>query len=488
MRKETTHSTIACRFSRTVPTKKLLSIVQLGKRFSAFLLIFLLSQPLQSAGLSPYSTSELEQLEKEFIQLINQSESVERNPLANQYINSIGQRLAHHSRIKSPYLFIVKSREINAFAGPGGHIGINTQLILTTTSESELAAVMAHEIAHVRLHHLYSMIEHQKQMRIPMLASMLASVALGAINPTMGMGAAMASMGGFSQNNINFTRSKEKEADRIGIDMLIKAGFNPKSMASFFKKMQENSRYYYTANVPAILRTHPLDDDRIAEAENRTPRTATGSFSDSEEYSLFKELIRTSVLNDTNQLLNYYAFQCRKQNPKTACEYGHALAFLKNNDYQKAYDHLKPLIQEQANNLYFQIAISQAELGLSKNQDAVSRLTELQKNFPENYAVLLAYAQGLLATNQTEKATGILLKGSRLYKNDLTLCRELARAQAKARQKSYAYFTQSQCLLLEGQKRAAIAQLKVARHLARNDAYLLARISAKIDEIKSMSE
>lgn len=447
-----------------------------------------LSQWSYGEGLSPYSTNELEQLEKEFVQLINQSDSVERNPLASQYINYLGKKLALQGHIKAPYFFIVKSREINAFAGPGGHIGVNTQLILTTNNESELAAVMAHEIAHVRLHHLYSMIEHQKQMRIPMLASMLASVALGAINPTMGMGAAMASLGGFSQDNINFTRSKEKEADRIGIDMLIKAGFNPKSMASFFKKMQENSRYYYTANVPAILRTHPLDDDRIAEAENRTAHLSLKTYSDSMDYSLFKELIRTSVSNESEHLLNFYEHQCPKQSPNLACQYGHALTLLNNNNYQKASDILTPLLQNNSNNLYFQIAIAQAELGLLKNKEAMTRLSELQNNFPDNYGVLLAYAQGLIATNQAEKATSILLKGSRIYKNDLTLCRELARAQAKAKQKSYAYFTQSQCLLLEGQKRAAIAQLKVARNLAKNDSYLLARISAKIDEIKFLSE
>ena len=95
--------------------------------------------------------------------------------MANQYINRLGKKLAWAGQIKAPDFFLVKSREINAFAGPGGHIGINSQLILTTQNESELAAVMAHEIAHVRLHHLYSMIEHQKQMRIPMLASMLNS-------------------------------------------------------------------------------------------------------------------------------------------------------------------------------------------------------------------------------------------------------------------------------------------------------------------------
>jgi predicted Zn-dependent protease len=452
------------------------------------LILFILASPSFSAGLSPYSTSELEELEKEFIQLINRSDSVERNPLANQYINHIGNKLAHFGHIKAPYFFIVKSREINAFAGPGGYIGINSQLILTTSNESELAAVMAHEIAHVRLHHLYSMIEHQKQMRVPMLASMLASIALGALNPTVGMGAMMASMSGFSQDNINFTRSKEKEADRIGIDMLIKAGFNPLAMAAFFKKMQENSRYYYTANIPAILRTHPMDEDRIAEAENRTARLSTQTYTSSLDYTLFKELIRVSVTAENKQLIDYYEHQCRKNTTPTACEYGYILTLLNNNNYQKAADHLKPLLMQNTNNLYFQISMAQAEIGLKQFQPALTRLSEVQNNYPDNYAALMAYAQGLLAANQTAKATSVLLKGSRQYKQDLPLCRELARAQAESHQKSYAYFTQSQCLLLEGQTRAAIAQLHVAKNLAKNDEYLMARISAKIDEIKFLAE
>ncbi len=445
------------------------------------LLSWLLIQPVAAEGLSPYSTSELEQLEKEFVQQINQSDSVERNPLATQYVNRIGKNLALHSHIKTPDFFIVKSNEINAFAGPGGHIGINSQLILTTSNESELAGVMAHEIAHVRLHHLYSAIEHQKQMRIPMLASILASAALGVINPTVGMGAMIGSLSGFSQENINFTRSKEKEADRIGIDMLIKAGYNPHSMATFFKKMQENARYY-SANIPAILRTHPLDSDRIAEAENRAARFTKKNYPDSIDYALVKEIIRNAVSSDPKTSLEFYTHQCNKNVPNTACQYGYALALLNTNNYVKARAVLTPLIT-QTDNVYFQIAMSQVETGSEQHHAAIARLAEMQKNYPESYAVMMAYAQALLAANQNEKAASVLLKGSRQYKQDLPLCRELARAQAKANQKGYAYFTQAQCLLLEGQKRAAVAQLKVARSIAKKDEYLQARISAKIDEI-----
>lgn len=437
---------------------------------------------------SPYSTRELEELEKQFIQLINQSDSIVRNPLANQYVNHLAKNLVQFSRMQTPYFFIVKSNEINAFAGPGGHIGINTQLILATENESELAAVMAHEIAHVRLHHLYRMIQHEKQMRIPMLASILASMALGVINPTLAGGAMMASMTGFAQDNINFTRSNEKEADRIGIGMLVKSGLDPRGMAGFFKKMQQNSRYYYTANIPAILRTHPLDEDRIAEAENRSSHLKNKHYPDNPDYHLFKELIRNQAADNSKQLVDYYHQECRKHNSVTACQYGLTLALIHINQFQQAEPILNQLLAQDKDNLFYQIAMSEAETGSKQFDSALQRLKELQSNYPENYAALMAYAQGLLEAGKAESATSILLKGFRQFKQDLPLCESLAQAQSNANMKGYAYFTQAQCSLLQGRGRDALRQLAVAKKLSAKDRYLNARVIAMIDEIKFMIE
>lgn len=464
-------------------------LATLSARCGLYFFIMLLQfMPITSFAFSPYSTSELEELEKEFAQLINLSDSIERNPLASQYINHLGKSLANIARIPTPYFFIVKSDEINAFAGPGGFIGVNTQLILASENESELAAVMAHEIAHVRLHHLYRMIEHEKQMRVPMLASLLAAAALGVLNPTLGSGALMASLSGFNQDNINFTRANEKEADRIGIDMLIKSGLDPRGMAGFFKKMQQNSRYYYTANIPAILRTHPLDEDRIAEAENRSERITKKNYPDNLDYRLFKELIRVSVATNSKQLLEYYQHQCSKHNNMSACQYGYVLALLSVNQFQQAQTRLSPLLKQDHDNLFYQIAMAQAETGNKEYEIALHRLRELQSNFPDNYAAMMAYGQGLLAAGKAEQAAAILLKGTRKFKYDLPLCRSLARAQALAHNKGYAYFTQAQCQLLQGRKRDAINQLKVAKTLAKKDPYLTARITAMIDEIKFLTE
>lgn len=461
-----------------------LSAIQRNKPRALLLIALLFVLSTTSFAYSPYSTKELEQLEKEFIQQINLSNQIERNPLATEYINHLGKGLAQIGHVRTPYFFIVKSNEINAFAGPGGYIGINTQLILNTVSENELAGVMAHEIAHVRLHHLYRLIEHEKQMRIPMLASLLASAALGILNPTLASGAMMASLTGFAQDNINFIRANEKEADRIGIGMLMQSGFDPRGMASFFKKMQQSTRYYYTAHIPAILRTHPMDDDRIAEAENRTQHYRSSGFNENKNYPFFKELIRVSVANNSKELLDFYRLDCMKKNNQAVCQYGQVLVLMKINQFDAAKLKMTALIKGNEDNIFFQIALAQAEIGTKDYPLGLDRLKTLYTNYPENYATVLSYAQGLLASNEAKQGVNILLKASRLFKKDLIICETLAQAQATTHQIGYAYFTKAECELLQGRKRDAMRQLKQAKLSAKNDPYLTDRITAKMEEIK----
>lgn len=452
----------------------------LYKRLMLLLCITMISTA--SYAYNPYSTKELEELEKEFIQQINQSDLVVRHALASQYINRLGARLAQVASMPSPYFFIVRSNEVNAFAGPGGFIGVNTQLILATDTESELAGVMAHELAHVRLHHLYAMIEHQKQMRVPMLASLLASLALGVINPVLANGALMATITGLSQDNINFTRAKEKEADRIGINMLIRANFDARAMARFFKKMQETTRYYYTANVPAILRSHPLDDDRIAEAENRSWQLKQKGVQSSEDFIYFKELIRVAANEDSQRLLNYYRQSCPH---KVACDYGEALIYLSLNQFEAAKRKAERLIEQDPNNLYFKLALIEANIGVKNLGEVYKQLDDLKTNNPDNYAVLIAYSRGMRAIKKPELAVRALIPGRRQYKTDLPLCQELAEAASEVPNKAFAYFTEAQCELLQGHKAAALRQLKLVKEMSKHDAYLKARAEAMIEEILS---
>lgn len=457
--------------------------LQFIRKCQVIFLAMLLIVSTSAHSFSAYTNEELDQLEQEFVHEINHSDAVLREPLAHDYINHLGERLAEHSQLAPPDFFIVKSNEINAFAGPGGHIGVNTQLILETSTESELAGVMAHEMAHVRQHHLYRMIEHQKQMRIPMLASILAGLALGMVNPALSTGALYGALSGFAQDNINFVRANEHEADRLGINMLTKADFDPHGMPNFFKKLQQASRYHYTENIPAILRTHPLDEDRIAEAENRCSSPTKKLNLDQSQYLLFKELVRTTVNTNPKQLLEYYRYHCGQKTADNACRYGYALQYMHLNQYTQALNLLKPLWQETPNNLYYAIALAQTYAGLKEPQNAVNTLQDLYANFPENYAITLEYGNALLEAKQTAKAASILLRGTRVYKHDIQMCNQLARAQAANHALGYAYFTLAECHSLQGEQREAVRKLKLAQTYTQHDRLLKVRIKAKIAEI-----
>lgn len=425
------------------------------------------------------SESDLDKIEKEFVFQINQSSQVLRDPLEVEYINHLGRRLAKNTDLSHYSFFIVKSNEINAFAGPGGYIGINTSLILASSNESELAAVMAHELSHVALSHLSQMIAHQKQMTIPMIASTLAALALGLINPVVGQGALMATLSGFAQDSINFTRANEKQADRMGINLLYKAGFDPMGMVNFFKKMQQNDRYYYSDNIPAILRSHPLDEDRISEALNRISQLKKKKQTITANFFLFKERIRVVTTLNKLELLNYYKQLYKIKKHALTARYGMALTYLTLSNYQAANKILSKIVRVDEDNLYYQIPLAESELGLHKTTEALNRLNDMYQNYPDNYAAIIAYANLLVSAKQFKPAINLLSQSKMRFPNDVNLCNKLSRAYADNKQKGQAYFSHAQCLLLQGEKYAALNQLTLAAKYSRNNKLLMLQIKAK---------
>jgi predicted Zn-dependent protease len=344
---------------------------------------------------------------------------------------------------------------------------------------------MAHEMAHVRLHHLYRMIEHQKNMQIPKLASMLAAIALGVVNPILGSGALMGTLSGFEQDSINYVRSNEKEADSIGIDILSRASFDPNGMPNFFRKMQQNTRYYYTDNIPAILRTHPLDEDRIAEADSRIAQLHHIPLNhSSNDYYLFKELIRHDVPHDSRELMNYYKNECRKYSPTFACIYGEALSQIELNQSAKAIDILEPLLKNEfQDNSFLNLALAEAYENQKKNKEADAIYQKFYTVSPNNRAVVDQYSN-YLKTDDPKKALSVLLKGHRKFPSDINICLKLARTQASLHLTAEAYFTEATCHIIQGNRHLAIEQLKTAQKYAKNNNYMLERISAKLDELK----
>jgi len=216
------------------------------------------------------------------------------DPIATAYLNQLGYHLL--AQRDNPdqtnfSFFLVNDKSINAFALPGGFIGINYGLVMATDSEDELASVVAHEIAHVTQRHYARAYDMGKSSELPVLAAIIAAIVLGAHgNADIGQAAIATAAGASAQHQINFTRHNEEEADRIGIQLLAKAGFDPDMMAEFFEKLDKESRLY-GSNVPAFLMDHPVNSERITDARNRAQQLPRPKPHDELMYLLIRDRI-----------------------------------------------------------------------------------------------------------------------------------------------------------------------------------------------------
>ncbi|MGH8634050.1 MAG: M48 family metallopeptidase, partial [Burkholderiales bacterium] len=215
---------------------------------------------------------------------------------ATDYVNSLGKRLAARSTESRQdfEFFLIRDNQINAFALPGGFIGVNTGLILAAQAESEVAGVLAHEIAHVTQRHIARMLMQQQQSSIASLASMAAALLLSRVNSQAAEAAVAFGQAGAIQNQLNFTRDNEREADRVGLQILDQAGLDPRGMASFFERLQRATRVY-ESGAPSYLRTHPLTFERIADMQNRTEAMGYRQVPDSLEFQLIRAKLRAQL-------------------------------------------------------------------------------------------------------------------------------------------------------------------------------------------------
>ncbi|MCW9000396.1 MAG: M48 family metalloprotease, partial [Kangiellaceae bacterium] len=284
----------------------------------------------------------------------------------NDYIQHLGFKLVEKNpdaQDRQFSFFIIRDKSINAFALPGGYIGFHTGLIAKSETESELASVVAHEIAHVTQRHLARRLELQNQLSLPSLAAFAAAILIAtqSKNSETGMGALMGAQGLAQQAMINHTRSNEAEADRIGIATLYSAGFNPEGAISFFEKMQENSRYY--SNAFEFLRTHPLSRSRITDARLRAREYPRRTHQDRPLYSLMKEKVKAITAKITPITVDKMRKQFKDGEFKTAAEqYGYAIFLIRAKQFDVAHKILKNLRFSDPNQASYAIALAQLDI------------------------------------------------------------------------------------------------------------------------------
>lgn len=419
------------------------------------------------------------------IRNIRRAGGVLDDPLIQDYLNELGFRLVAHSETQQLFnFFLIKDSSINAFALPGGFIGINAGLILATKSESELAGVMAHEIAHITQRHHARQYE-QSSSNIPIIAALIAAMVLGSQNNDIGQAALASAAAGSAQQQINFTRSNEKEADRMGIKLLIDAEFNPHGMADFFDTMDKQSRFYGD-NIPEFLRSHPVNPARIADAKHRANQYKNRLDTTSTKYHLLR--IRLSVLasDDKSKTEKELASKLKLGNyqNKEAIRYGYALALQLNKKYTQALKQTRILIKNNPNLIAYNILKAQIETDAALYPAAIKTFKKLLNIYPGNKTINLYYADTLVKANKIKLAHEILESQLTSEARTPKLYQLLASTQAKLNKPAYSHQSLAEYYYLLGQTHDAIKQVEIALKIPKIDFYLTSRLEARLKEFK----
>ena len=298
--------------------------------------------------------------------------------------------------------FAIDDNSINAFAGPGGHIGVNTGLILATDNESELAAVIAHEIAHVSQHHLARMVEMSQRFSIPTIAALLAAIVIASQSGQAGEAAIAAAVAGTSQLQIDFLRGNEQEADRVGINALQRAGFDPRAMAGFFERLLKSSRYYDLGKFPEFLRDHPVTESRIADTRNRAEQFAYRQRQDSLGYHLIRARLKIRRLSSPAQGVRELKQSLDNGSYRNlaAARYAYILALINNHQLELARNELAKLLATDAERLEYLITKADIEIANNNLTNALNIYQQLQLLYPNNSAVTINQVLILIQNNQ----------------------------------------------------------------------------------------
>lgn len=420
------------------------------------------------------------------IRNIRRGGGVVDDPLIEDYLDHLGFRLIANTNHAEQHFkfFLINDKIINAFALPGGFIGINYGLILATESESELSSVMAHEVAHITQRHHARAFEAGSGQGL-ILAALIAAMILGAGNSEIGEAAFAASAAGMMQSQINFTRANEKEADYMGIKMLANAGYDPMAMATFFGRLDKESRLYGPSG-PEFLRSHPMSTNRMADATNRASglKQRKTDF-DKQSFYLIRARIRALAHDDKNNAVTEFAKRLengRFQN-RAAEEYGYALALMNAKQYAKANQFLDKLLIKDPNRIAYLVAKGQIESFTQKLKQSQTTYTKALELYPENKVIIYYYVQSLLKNRQFNKARSLLNKVLRTPGNLPQLYKFLSEAELGLGNTSGVHHALAEYYFYLGQPHEAIRQMQLAiKTHKQDDFYTNAKREARIAE------
>ncbi len=422
-----------------------------------------------------------------FMKMLHGQVKTEDDPELVQYTENLVYRLAEASQLKDRQLSIVliDNPNLNAFAAPGGVIGINTGLFFYARTEDEFAGVIAHELAHLSQRHYARGVESAQQRSIPTIAAILGSIALAASGAgDLGAAALSTTLAGAQSSQLSFTRTNEREADRIGMLTLARSGLDPRGMPNLFERMnqREGSGPQYE-----FLRTHPLSRNRIADARSRSEQYPAQKRRDNTEYEMMRNRAILKLTQSEEKARNRFRSELEGDSPNniSATRYALAQAELDLHNPEKAQKALKPLLEKMPHNNSILILNSRIQYALGNKKEAIQAIRTLLNENPGNHPLAMALVDLLYDDHQYRQAMHVLKNESRQRPEDPAVWYYLAETAGLAKDIATVHTARAEYFFLVGDMDSSVKQLEYAIELPETPFIQKTALREKIVEVRN---
>ncbi len=435
---------------------------------------------------SRFSAQQEYELGRSWLKQFRSQVKTVRDPLLTSYLESLVFKLAAVSELKDHRLetVIVKNPSINAFAVPGGVIGINSGLFLYSDNESQFAGVLAHEIAHLSQRHFTRSLDKAKESTLPTLAGLLAGIALAATSNTdAGIAAITATQAAALEKQLRFSREHEQEADRLGMETLAKADMDPGAIPDMFTNMNDRRRFAGAAP-PEFLLTHPLTDRRISDSANRARSYPRQVYIDNLNFQLMK---RRAILLHSNSPVDLLK-ELQNESESEAQRYGIVITLIELERWDEAEQQLAPLIAKDPHRIAYNVAAAEVLTGKKSYGKAITLLRGELELSPHNHALTMALAENLRLAGRAKEADTLLTEHSTLHSQDPLVWFELAEIRGLAGNIRGVHQARAEYYLLVANFKFARAQLHYAYALSSDNEILQARIKQRLRDINAIEK
>ncbi|MDP3638371.1 MAG: M48 family metalloprotease [Azonexus sp.] len=402
------------------------------------------------------------------------------------YLNQLGGQLVAVSNDPGfgYFFFPINDLNINAFAMPGGYIGVHTGLILSAQSESELAGVMAHEISHVTQRHIARQVFQSKKLGMASMVAMGLALLAARSSGQVAGAAIMGTQAGVLSAQLAFSRDFEREADRQGFDILRKSGFDVRGMSTFFSRLQQAVRLYEN-NATAYLRTHPLTGERLTDMQNREQALAYRQVPDSIDFQLVRAKLRAmqgrpaDAIKDFETLLHEKKFAA-----EAAARYGLAYAFYRDRNWADAEREVLAARQMKISAAMLERLLADIRLAKGDVSSGLSIYRDAMVRFPLHMGLLYGYGGALIGAQYFDESLRFAEGRLQSYPDDVRLHRMRAESYAGLGRKAQQHQALAEAFALQGQTAAAIEQLDLAQRAGDANFYEMSVIDARLRALK----